>query len=320
MRRETLTDQSLRTFFGATFSLLPLHLSNFCSIRFAPSDSNEAPRRMTRRARKSSSAAAPLPTPDPSSESGASTHSPEVAAATAPSAPAFHSSTRSNLPSSDLGVGLGIAGMGELFLLPANQLAQPNPPGPSLEPGRLVEEPLGEPEQAQDPDYEPTASTRTRRARKNKRPAPVSDDDDDDSENDFGGPKSTNGKLPRGYFEGVPAEGPFAGQPTVQILPCTNAAGSPVVVSLSISCQRAFFKDHEEGDFLIYRRNYMEIRCAVDARDAAGNLTENLKVEIEGEAKEVPRLLVEVRAVDGKTAPVDLIQGTSRVSLVLLVF
>ena len=134
------------------------------------------------------------------------------------------------------------------------------------------------------------------------------------SDNEDGYQESHTGLVKRGHHAGTPPAGPFHQQPTILILPSISTlSGLPVNLRLLISCSRAFFKEQTEGDWLIYRRNYLELRCAVEAADSLGVATESLSVEVDGERKEVKKLWAEVRAVDGKNQSVELIQGTSTV-------
>ena len=63
----------------------------------------------------------------------------------------------------------------------------------------------------------------------------------------------------------------------------SSVSGLPAKIRLWIaSCQRAFFKENPEGDWLIYRRNYLELRCAVESVDSLGNPVEKLSVKLRG--------------------------------------
>lgn len=68
-------------------------------------------------------------------------------------------------------------------------------------------------------------------------------------------PKTTR----RGVHAGTPPEGPFFGSTTLTLIPLLDETGMPARLEVLAECHRAFFKEEDEGCWLIYRRNYVSL-------------------------------------------------------------
>ncbi|KAI9029237.1 hypothetical protein DFJ74DRAFT_657561 [Hyaloraphidium curvatum] len=125
------------------------------------------------------------------------------------------------------------------------------------------------------------------------------------------GSDSDGEHLRRGEHKGTPPAGPFTGAMTVQILPLVGADG-PVTSRILLHCQRSFFREDDGGEWIIYRRNYIHLKAAVELLGPLDDPVEEVAVKTDDGEKRIEKWWVEVRAVDARNANVELVQCTSK--------